>query len=95
MTEDLKQYIEERFNRLETVTLIGTKEILTTEEALIYTGYSLKGLYKLTSTKQIPHYKRNNKLYFKRSELDRWMTERRVMTMQEIHSKATTYAATH
>ena len=95
MIQEFRQYIDERFDRLETATLIKAKEILTAEEAVLYTGYSLKGIYKLTSERQIPHYKRNAKLYFRKSELDEWMTENRIMTRQEINSKATTYVATH
>lgn len=95
MTTELKRYIDERFNRLEAATLIGAKETLTAEEAALYTGYALKGIYTLTSNKQIPHYKRNGKLYFKKTELDEWMTENRIMTEKEICSKATTYAVTH
>lgn len=95
MTAELKQYIDRRFDRLEAATLIGAKETLTAEEAALYTGYAIKGIYTLTSNKQIPHYKRNGKLYFKKTELDEWMTANRVMTEQEISSKATTYVATH
>lgn len=95
MTTELKQYMDERFNRLEAATLIGAKEILTAEEASLYTGYALKWIYSLTSNKQIPHYKRNGKLYFKKTELDAWMTENRIMTADAINSKATTYVATH
>lgn len=95
MTTELKQYIDERFNRLEATTLIGVKNTLTVEEAAIYTGYSVKGIYTLTSQKRIPHYKKNGKLYFDKQELDEWMTENRVKTETEINSKATTYTVTH
>lgn len=95
MTAELKQYIDERFSRLEATTLIGVKNTLTVEEAAIYTGYSVKGIYTLTSQKRIPHYKKNGKLYFDKQELDEWMTENRVKTETEINSKATTYTVTH
>lgn len=46
------------------------KEILTTAEASVYLGLSESYIYKLTSSKQIPHYKPNGKLvYFNRREL--------------------------
>lgn len=95
MTAELKRYMDERFGKLEAAALIGAKETLTAEEAALYTGYALKGIYTLTSNRQIPHYKRNAKLYFKKAELDEWMTANRIMTAQEIDSKATTYVATH
>ncbi len=95
MTAELKQYIDARFDRLEATTLIGVKTTLTAEEAAIYTGYTIKGIYTLTSQRRIPHYKKNGKLYFKKPELDEWMTENRVMTDSEINSKAVTYSVTH
>lgn len=94
MTAELKQYMDERFDRIETATLLGAKEVLTIEEAALLTGYKVKGLYELTSTKRIPHYKKNGRLYFRKSELEGWMTQYKVLTEQEINSKADTYLAT-
>lgn len=94
MTAELRQYMEERFNRLEATTLIGVKNTLTAEEAAIYTGYTIKGIYTMTSQRRIPHFKKNGKLYFKKPELDEWMTDNRIMTDREINSKAETYTVT-
>ena len=65
------------------------------EEAAAFTGFSEGHLYRLTSGKQIPHYKKCRKLYFKKSELEEWMLERRVSTQAEIESRAVTYTALH
>ena len=47
-----------------------TKEVLTISEASAYLGLSESYIYKLTASKQIPHYKPNGKLvYFNRKEL--------------------------
>lgn len=94
MTAELKQYMDERFDRIERTTLIGAKEVLTVEEAAMLTGYAVKGIYQLTSEKRIPHYKKNGRLYFRKSELEGWMTQHKVLTEQEINSKADTYLAT-
>lgn len=95
MTTELRQYIDARFDRLEAATLIGSKETLTIEEAALYTGYKVKGLYTLTSQKRIPHYKKNGKLYFDKQELDAWMKANKVKTATEINSQAETYTVTH
>lgn len=95
MTTELRQYIDARFDRLEAATLIGSKETLTIEEAALYTGYKVKGLYTLTSQKRIPHYKKNGKLYFDKQELDAWMKATKVKTTTEINSQAETYTVTH
>lgn len=57
------------------------KEILTTAEASAYLGLSESYIYKLTSTKQIPHYKPNGKLvYFNRKELCEWAMRNQIET---------------
>lgn len=94
MTAELKQYMDERFDRIERTTLLGAKEVLTVEEAAMLTGYAVNGIYQLTSEKRIPHYKKNGRLYFRKSELEGWMTQHKVLTEQEINSKADTYLAT-
>lgn len=71
------------------------KEILTFDEASRYTGLSKSWLYKLTSTKQIPHYKPSGKLcYFERVELERWIKQNRVSTTEEIETQAQAYCLT-
>ena len=95
MIPDMQQTIEQWCERMEKITLLGNKEILTLSEAAMLTGYKEKGLYELTSNKRIPHYKKNGKLYFKKSELEEWMTDNKVMTNEEIHRKAVTYVVTH
>jgi excisionase family DNA binding protein len=53
---------------------INTKEVLSFSEASILLDVSHSHLYKLTSTKQIPHYcPQGKKLYFERAELLQWM----------------------
>lgn len=95
MTGEIKRYLKNCFERIETATLIGSKEVLTVEEAAVFTGYTTKGIYTMTSEKRIPHYKKNSKLYFRKQELVEWMTQRKVLTNDEINAKAATYVATH
>ena len=95
MTSEMKEYMDQRFDRLQTATLLGAKNVIGVEEAAMLIGYTVKGIYMLTSEKRIPHYKKNGKLYFKKDELEAWLTENKVLTEAEIHSKAVTYTATH
>lgn len=87
--------ISKRLDRIEQLALINTKPILDVKEAATFTGFSVKHLYRLTSTKQIPHFKKNAKLLFKKSELESWLTEHKVLTNAEVNKKATTYTVTH
>lgn len=90
--------LEDLSNKLDNIrelTLIGAKTVLNLEETALFTGLSIGHLYRLTSGKQIPHFKKNRKLYFKKAELEDWMLEQKILTEEEIQSKASTYVATH
>lgn len=68
------------------------KEVLNFNEACQYLALSQSHLYKLTSTKQIPHFCPNQKkLYFKRTELDTWLQRNRQITKEEIDQQAADY----
>ena len=69
---------------LETMKL-GQKEILTFKEACCFLGMSRSNLYKLTSTKMIPHFCPNGKmLYFNRKELTAWLQQNRQRSFSEL-----------
>lgn len=48
------------------------KKVLQLDGASSITGLSKSTLYKLTSSGEIPHYKRSKHLYFDRVELENW-----------------------
>lgn len=83
--------IKRQLDRIEQYAGIASKEVLDLEEAITYTGCARSTLYRLTSAKEIPHYKLGQALRFKKSELDEWLTRTRVATAKEIESKAVTY----
>lgn len=85
--DDLKRQLD----RIEQYAGLASKEVLDLEEAITYTGCARSTLYRLTSKKEIPHYKVGQALRFKKSELDEWLTRNRVATAKEIESKAVTY----
>lgn len=67
--------ILERLDRLEKL-LVGSKEVLTFDEASDYTGISRSYLYKLTASGKIPHSKTNGKiLFFEKTKLVDWLLQ--------------------
>ena len=65
------------------------KEVLTSDEAAAYLGMSKATLYKMTMTRQIPHYKPTGKrCYFNRAELLEWVQQGRVATVDELNARA-------
>ena len=67
---------------------LAQKEVLTIDELVIYTGKSKSTIYKLTSSRNIPCYKNGKNVYFKRQEIDEWLTSRRVSTQEDLNQAA-------
>ena len=68
------------------------KETLNLKEAARYLNMSCSHLYKLTSAKEIPHYKpRGKQVFFERKELDRWLLQNRQTTKAEMEQAAIDY----
>ena len=64
-------------NKLDEQNLLQ-KTTLNFNEACKYLDVSPSHLYKLTSTKQVPHFcPQGKKLYFRRDELDTWLQRNR------------------
>lgn len=78
------QSLEQKINEIAQLKerIWTAKEVLTTAEASAFLGLSESYIYKLTSHKQIPHYKPNGKLvYFNRKELCEWAMRNQVQTV--------------
>lgn len=75
-------------------SLLAAKNVLTLEDVSLLTGLSKSHLYKLTCNHQIPHYKPNGKqLYFERAEIEAWMKQGKVSTIDESEQMAALYLA--
>jgi predicted DNA-binding transcriptional regulator AlpA len=51
------------------------------------TGYSIATIYAKTSKKEIPHFRRDGRLFFRRDEIMDWLTANPVKTVDE-HCRA-------
>ena len=83
--------IAQRLDRLERLAQMSVKNIVTINEAAMLTGYSVKYLRLLISRHEIPYYRRGNRLFFDRGEVEGWMTCNRIPSSQEIAVKASGY----
>ncbi|MFT4221873.1 helix-turn-helix domain-containing protein [Dysgonomonas sp.] len=96
-TEDKKNSLS---NKLELAPLNGffdlnTKNVLTVDEAVLYTGLAKKTIYKMTSHKEIPHFKPSGRIvYFRREDLENWMLSNRIATAEELTGKAQVHCMT-
>ncbi len=68
------------------------KPVMDLEEFCQYTGISKRYVYRLTSENRVPHYKPNGKkIFFKRDEVDNWLTQGRVSSYEEIEEQASNH----
>ena len=83
--------LEEKLDRIESL-LLGSKQVLTLEEACDYTGISRSYLYKLTSAGIIPHSKPNGKMiFFDINLLNEWLLRNDRKSKCEIEDMALDY----
>ncbi len=95
MSEEILGTLNARLDRLESLALLGAKSVLSLDEAVLLTGLSKGHIYRLTSERRIPHFKKCRHLYFLKSDLEAWLLESKVCSDREIESRAATYVATH
>jgi excisionase family DNA binding protein len=72
--------------------LMAQKNVLTFDETSHFTGLSKSFLYKLTSTRRVPHYKPHGKvIYFDRSQVEAWLLQNPIKTADTIEKEACSY----
>lgn len=69
----------------------ATQVILDFEQACKLTGYKESYMYKLTSSRQIPFYKRGKRIWFVQQELNAWLLSNPVKTSEQLEREACNY----
>ena len=82
--------IIKRLERIEKLTLLSAKNVLTLEDTAMLTGYTVKYLRQLIAGHEIPFYKRGNRLFFSREDVESWMMSYRTPSDDELRTKAFT-----
>lgn len=88
--ESIREYLEEitcdLANKMLDLHQLNSKQILSTREACRYLDVSENQLYKMTSQNKIRYSKPNGKcMYFKKTDLDDYMTKNTTLTHEELH----------
>lgn len=91
MSDELTTAVMDRLESIERMTLLAAKNVLDLSDVALLTGYSKKYLRLLIARREIPHYRRGNRLYFSRDEIDGWMLEQRIPTNGETERQAVGY----
>lgn len=72
---------------------IGVLNVLNVEDTATMLGITPDRVRHLAAKREIPFYKRNGKLWFKKSEVEEWLTSHRVASDDEITVNAVTQCA--
>ena len=78
----------ERLDRIEKAAVLGAKNILTVNDLCLLYGMKRSFLYKLTSGREIPFYRRAKTIYFKRDEVEAWLTQSCTESKTELQREA-------
>jgi len=93
--QELKEFLKDALKDILSESLGTAKEqlpdILDVQQASGFLKLKVTTLYEKTCHKQIPHFKKGNKLYFHLSELREWITQGKVKTHEEISCEAKTF----
>ena len=82
----LKNCIVESLERGDLTKTEPSDKLFNVKEAAQYLDIAPQTLYGYTSNRTIPFIKKGKKLYFRKSDLDKWLSEGRKLTMDEIGS---------
>lgn len=65
-------------------------DIYGLEVLIDISGYSKASIYAKTSRGEIPHFKRDGKLYFRHNEIVAWMTSNKIETKKDFSQRMDT-----
>lgn len=76
-------------------TEILKKNVWNIDELATYLQLSSDRCSRLAKGRAFPSYKQNGRYYFKREEIEAWLTANRVSSIDEINSEAALRVITH
>ncbi len=87
----LKEALTEILREVKHKAEANMPDILNVSEAAAFLKLQISTLYEKTATRLIPHFKKGNRLYFYRKDLEDWLREGRVKTQRELQGDASTF----
>lgn len=98
MNEALQAILEElkeaTRTEVRTVLAVFLKNVWDIEDCAIALKKSVSRVRHMANDNILPHYKQNGALYFKREEIEAWLTAHRRPSKDELNAQASTYCAT-
>lgn len=82
--DGIKADVEQSNRRTE----ILKKNVWSIEELSLYLRRSADRVRRMAQQREFPSYKQNGQYYFKREEIEQWLTTNRIASVDEISSRA-------
>lgn len=83
--------IDERLEKIERLIILQTKNVYNVRELSWVLGITEDRVRHLMQESEFPYYKVGNRTYFKKEEIEAWMTRKRFESRDEIEARAATY----
>jgi len=92
--EELISIIEKAVGKMKVLgkAIPTVEEPIDVQAAAKLLNLSLPSLYRKTHHREIPHYKRGNRLYFFQSELIKWIESGKILSQKEVDMVADRFA---
>ncbi|MBD5163469.1 MAG: helix-turn-helix domain-containing protein [Bacteroidales bacterium] len=81
---------EQYFKQKLLLDRVASKTILDTEEAAALMGVGAERMRDMARRRQVPHYRQNGHIYFRKAELEAWLTADRQPSLDEEVTKIET-----
>lgn len=79
------------FEELKMLIISSMKNVLNVEETAFYIGITADRVRHLAMERAIPSYKQGKRMFFKREEIEAYLTQNKTMSLEEIETKADNY----
>lgn len=79
------------FEELKMLIISSMKNVLNVEETAFYIGITADRVRHLMKDRAIPYYIQGRRAYFKREEIEAYLTQNRAMSLGESNQKADNY----
>jgi excisionase family DNA binding protein len=88
---DLLAFAQLLMANTEAAPSVPVKEIMTVEDTLLYLNLAKPTLYRMTANNELPFIKKSRKIYFHRTDLEKWLLEGKQKTRAEMQIEATEF----
>ena len=82
--------IEKAIEKLKTASN-DDEDFMTIKQVSIFIGLAKPTVYGLVHKRQIPYFKASKRLYFKKSDIVKWITSSKLTTKEELNQLADGY----